>query len=65
MTDNSNYIPSSDSQNEYSSDEVVEITQIPKLSAKKKKKSTKLHNNQEKENESTTQTSTPFEETIT
>ncbi len=31
MTDNSNYIPSSDSQNEYSSDEVVEITQIPKL----------------------------------
>ena len=36
MTDNSNYIPSSDSQNEYSSDEVVEITQIPKLSAKKK-----------------------------
>ncbi len=33
--------------------------------SKKKKKSTKLHNNQEKENESTTQTSTPFEETIT
>ncbi len=65
MTDNSNYIPSSDSQNEYSSDKVVEITKIPKLSAKKKKKSTKLHNNQEKENESTTQTSTPFEETIT
>ncbi len=32
---------------------------------KQKKKSTKLHNNQEKENESTTQTSTPFEETIT
>src|SRR6266498_759995 len=64
MTDNSNYIPSSDSQNEYSSDEVVEITQIPKLSAKKKK-SKKLQNNQEKENESTTQTSTPFEETIT
>ena len=31
----------------------------------KKKKSTNLHNNQEKENESTTQTSTPFEETIT
>jgi len=25
MTDNSNYIPSSDSQNEYSSDEVVEM----------------------------------------
>ena len=36
MTDNSNYIPSSNSQNEYFSNEVVEITQILKLSAKKK-----------------------------
>src|SRR6266511_6365786 len=65
MTDTSNYIPSSDSQNEYSNYKIFKITQKTKLSAKKKKKSTKLHNNQEKENESTTQTSTPFEETKT
>src|SRR6266542_3472349 len=63
MTDNSNYIPSINSQNKNSSEKIIKITKIQKL-LKKKKKSTKLHNNQEKENESTTQTSTPFEETI-
>ena len=59
MTDNSNYIPSNDSQNEYSSDEVVEIIQIPKLSTKKKKK------NQEKESELAIQTLTPIEQSTT
>ena len=38
MIDNSNYIPSNNSQNEYSSDEVVKIIQIPKLSTKKRRK---------------------------
>ena len=54
MTDNSNYIPSNDSQNEYSSDKVIEVIQKPKSLVKKKKKyPTKPHlstgNNQEKE----------------
>src|SRR6266542_3632735 len=63
MTDNSNYIPSINSQNKNSSEKIIKLKK-KKNYKKKKKKSTKLHNNQEKENESTTQTSTPFEETI-
>jgi len=53
MTDNSNYILSNDSQNEYSSDEIVEIIQRPKLSTKKKTRKSQLSidNNQEKEAE--------------
>jgi hypothetical protein len=59
MIDNSNYIPSNDSQNKYSNNEVVEIIQIPKLSTKKKKK------NQKKESELAIQTLTPIEQSTT
>lgn len=64
MTDNNDYIlPLSDSQNENSSDEVIEIVQRPKLSAKKKKgHPPKTYSSID---ELATQTSTPSEETTT
>jgi hypothetical protein len=64
MTDNNDYIlPLSDSQNENSSDEVIEIVQIPKLSKKKKKgHPPKTYSSID---ELVTQTSTPSEETTT